>query len=230
MRTGARAYLATQVTTTTQGDLLLMLYDAAIKFLKQAKVKIVERNYAQKGILISRALDIVSELAESLNKEKGGDLARNLHNLYFYCSARLAKANLKMDTALVDEVIGILSGLRSAFAQIIPIHEGRPSSSLPKATDSEPEPMPRPALKPPQVSHLDLMGSPAKPLPTLVPQAAPAQAAAAPRPGPAPLRPPAGVQVPTPPAEAQPAAQSGAPAGGNMARLRAAAAYSANKR
>ncbi|HBR07168.1 MAG TPA: flagellar export chaperone FliS [Desulfovibrio sp.] len=220
MRTGARAYLATQVTTTTQGDLLLMLYDAAIKFLKQAKVKIVERNYAQKGILISRALDIVSELAESLNKDKGGDLARNLHNLYFYCSARLAKANLKMDTALVDEVIGILNGLRSAFAQIIPGQEGRPSSALHGATEqAEPEPMPRPQLQPPPVSRLDLMGNPAKPLPDLLPQAANAPAAQSPATSPQPAQ--------LKPAESL---QAGAQAGGNAARLRAAAAYSANRR
>lgn len=218
MRTGARAYLATQVTTTTQGDLLLMLYDAAIKFLKQAKVKIAERNYAQKGILISRALDIVSELAESLNKDKGGDLARNLHNLYFYCSTRLAKANLKMDTALVDEVIGILNGLRSAFAQIIPGQEGRPSSALHGASEQA-EPEPRPQLQPPPVSRLDLMGNPAKPLPDLLPQAvsAPAAQAAAPRPQPAPLK-------------SAESLQATAQAGGNAARLRAAAAYSANRR
>lgn len=229
MRTGAKAYLATQVTTTTQGDLLLMLYDAAIKFLKQAKVKIVERNYAQKGILISRALDIVSELAESLNKEKGGELSKNLHNLYFYCSTRLAKANLKMDTALVDEVIGILSGLRGAFAQIIPGHEGRPSSSLPKAPETaEPEPMPKPALQPPPVARLDLMGTPAQPLPELVPQMPvppPAPPVAAAKPQPTPLRPLSGLQP-----DAPAGSQAEVPAGGGVTRQRAAAAYSANRR
>ena len=119
MQKAAQAYLQTQVTTTTQGELLLLLYDGAIKFLTQAKDKIAERDYAGKGILISKALDIVNELDASLNMEKGGELAQNLHKLYFYCSTRLLNANLKMDVAFIDEVIKILSGLRGAYGQIV---------------------------------------------------------------------------------------------------------------
>jgi flagellar protein FliS len=125
MYKAAHAYLSTQVTTTSQGDLLLMLYDAAIKFLNRAKVHIEQRDYAQKGVLISKAMDIISELAQSLNREKGGDLAENLNQLYFYCSSKLLKANLRMDVSLIDEVIQILTGLRSAFAEIIPQQEGK---------------------------------------------------------------------------------------------------------
>lgn len=119
MQKAAHAYLQTQVTTTTQGELLLLLYDGAIKFLNQAKEKIAERDYAGKGILISKALDIVNELDGSLNLEKGGELAENLHKLYFYCSTRLLNANLKMDVTFIDEVIKILNGLRGAYGQIV---------------------------------------------------------------------------------------------------------------
>lgn len=118
MLKAAQAYLHTQVNTTSQAQLLLMLYDGGIKFLKQAKIKIEEKNFAEKGILISKALDIIAELDGSLNPEKGGDLATNLHHLYFYCNTRLLQANLKMDTTLIDEVINILLSLRDAFAQI----------------------------------------------------------------------------------------------------------------
>ncbi|MBN2141459.1 MAG: flagellar export chaperone FliS [Desulfovibrionaceae bacterium] len=130
---GAKAYLATQVETTSQGDLLLMLYDAAVKFLKQAKVKIVEKDFAQKGILISRALDIIHELAESLNREKGGELSQHLNQVYFFCSTRLARANIEMSTAMVDEVIGILGGMRNAFAQIMAESENSGRPALEKA-------------------------------------------------------------------------------------------------
>ena len=115
---GAKAYFQTQVSTTTQGDLLIMLYDGAIKFLNQAKDKIEEKDYAQKGILISRAIDVIGELDASLNGEKGGEVAKSLHQLYFYCNTRLLKANLEMDTSIVDEVVRILEGLRDAFNQI----------------------------------------------------------------------------------------------------------------
>jgi len=119
MLKAAQAYFQTQVTTTSQGHLLLLLYDGAIKFLKLSKEKIDEKNYAEKGILISKAMDVLNELDSSLNSHKGGDLATNLHNLYFFCNTRLLKANMNMDTSLIDEVIKILAGLRDAFAQIM---------------------------------------------------------------------------------------------------------------
>ena len=118
MHKAANAYRQTQVTTTSPGHLVVLLYDGAITFLEQAKVRITEKNYAQKGILISQALDVIAELDSSLNTERGGEIAQNLHGLYMYCNNRLLQANLKMDTAIIDEVITILDSFRSAFAEI----------------------------------------------------------------------------------------------------------------
>lgn len=117
MQNAARSYFQTQVATTTQGDLLIMLFDAALKFLRQAKEKIAAKDYAKKGILISKALDILSELQGTLNAQKGGDLADRLQKLYFFCSTRLLAANLRMDISKIDEVMHILTGLRDAFSE-----------------------------------------------------------------------------------------------------------------
>ena len=84
---------------------------------------------AGKGILITKAITIISELQESLNKDRGGDIAKNLFQLYFFCNSRLLMANLRMNTDMVEEVITILSGLRQAFAQILPQNEGVASMS-----------------------------------------------------------------------------------------------------
>jgi flagellar protein FliS len=129
MHKAANAYMQTQVTTTTPGHLLVLLYDGAISFLEQAKIHIHEKNYAQKGILISQALDIIAELDGSLNTEKGGDIAKNLHSLYIYCNSRLLSANLKMEIEPIDEVIGILSTFRSAFAEISKVSPAMPLRS-----------------------------------------------------------------------------------------------------
>jgi len=124
MLKAAKAYLATQVSTSSQGDLLLMLYDTAIRHLHQAIEKIRAGDVAGKGVLISKAINIVSELQESLNKERGGEISKNLFQLYFYCNTRLLTANLKMNPEMVEEVISILTGLRQAFAQIMPSADG----------------------------------------------------------------------------------------------------------
>lgn len=125
MQRAASAYLQTQITTTTQGDLVVMLYDGALKFLNQAKKFLADNDVAQKGIAISRALDVINEMDSTLNMEKGGSLANNLHGLYLFCSNHLVKANLKKDPAMIDDVIKILSGLRNAYAQILTLPEAQ---------------------------------------------------------------------------------------------------------
>jgi flagellar protein FliS len=129
MHKGAQAYLSTHIATTDQGQLLLMLYDGALKFLAQAREKMLVRDMAGKGVLISRAIDIVNELAASLNMEKGGTLADNLNNLYFLCTARLLQANAKVDVEQLDSVVNILSGLRNAYAQIIHTPEAQAAAA-----------------------------------------------------------------------------------------------------
>ena len=125
MNKAAQAYFQTKVGTTDQGQLLLMLYDGALKFIQQARTKMLANDYAGKGILISKVIDIINELAASLNMDKGGSLAVNLNNLYLLCTARLLRANLKMDMDSLDSVESILSGLRGAYAQIIETPEAR---------------------------------------------------------------------------------------------------------
>ncbi|BDQ39096.1 hypothetical protein SYK_34560 [Pseudodesulfovibrio nedwellii] len=147
MANPAKAYLATQIETTTQGDLLLMLYEAAIKFLKRAKVEIDKKDFAKKGIYISKAMAIIHELSESLNKEKGGDITPRLGALYQFCTSHLIKANIRLDNKMVDEVINILEGLRSAYAQIIPGYEGKQAPTNAK-TSTLPSGQPMPSAPP----------------------------------------------------------------------------------
>lgn len=140
MANPAKAYLTVQVETTSQGQLLIMLYDACIKFMKQAKVEIEKRDYAKKGTLINRALAIIHELAESLNKEKGGEISANLAGIYHFCTNELVQANIKLDTEKIDNVIKIIDGIRSAYAQIIPESEGKATMGTPASQNSAPAP------------------------------------------------------------------------------------------
>lgn len=154
MQRAAKAYLQTQVTTTNQGQILLMLYDAAINFLKQAQERMAEKDYAKKGILISKALDILTELASSLNVQKGGELAENLGKLYFFCSTQLLQANLKMDQNKVAEVVKILTSLRSAWQQVVenggatapqPVSVAAPAAQPAPVAQAEPTAQPAPS-------------------------------------------------------------------------------------
>lgn len=129
MNKAANAYFQTKVSTTDQGQLLIMLYDGALRYLAQARDKILAKDYAAKGVLISKVIDIINELSGSLNLEKGGSLATNLNNLYVLCTARLLQANLKMNIESLDSVVQILSGLRSAYAQIVETPEAKAATA-----------------------------------------------------------------------------------------------------
>jgi flagellar protein FliS len=192
MANPAKAYLATQIETTTQGELLLMLYEAAIKFLKRAKREIDNRDYAKKGIYISKAMAIIHELSESLNKEKGGDITPKLGQLYMFCTTQLVKANIRLDNKMIDDVINILEGLRSAYAQIVPTHDGKAAPGDTVSTGAAPPP-PAPAPQMPQAPPVMPMQTAPAPQRTVPSEkAAPKKAGPEPEPAapvaPAPLR------------------------------------------
>lgn len=162
---GAKAYLQTQVSTTSQGDILIMLYSGAIKYLMQAKERIAEKDFAKKGVLISKALDVIAELDQSLNNEKGGEVAQNLHQLYFYCSTRLLRANMNMDVSIIDEIIRILEGLKDAFEEIqggggqqVASTAGAPAQRAPQSAASG-----EPSGEPSAESSADSSGAPQTP-------------------------------------------------------------------
>lgn len=183
MNTAAHAYFKTNVSTTDQGHLLIMLYDGALKFLARAREKIIEKDYAAKGILISKVIDIITELSGSLNMERGGSLATNLNNLYILCTARLLQANLKLDLNALDSVVKILEGLRSAYAEILNRPEAKSAvqqiasrmqplgSSLKKA-----QPITQGVAAP--VSGMHARAAYGRVMQSAAPQAAPAQAPA----------------------------------------------------
>jgi len=114
----AKSYREEQVSGLSQKELILMLYDGAIKFASEAKHAIESNDYVRSYNLIVRARDIVTELLRILNMEKGGDVAKNLRRLYVYMVGRLIEVNFTKEVRLLDNVIDILQNLRSAWAEL----------------------------------------------------------------------------------------------------------------
>lgn len=113
-------YKETQIKTATQGKLIVMLYDGAIKYLNLA-VELLEkkhRKYDKASNAIIRVQDIISELMVSLDFEKGGEIAKNLFSLYMYMNKQLLSANIKKDCKYLLEVKKLLSELRDAWNQV----------------------------------------------------------------------------------------------------------------
>lgn len=112
-----REYLKTQIQTASREQLILMLYDGAIRFGDQAKDRIVAQDREGAHGLLIRAQNIVLELLYALDRKAGGTIADNLAGLYTYCYQRLVEANIQHDPVKIDECNGILRKLREAWAQ-----------------------------------------------------------------------------------------------------------------
>lgn len=111
-------YQKVEVETTDSLKLIIMLYEGGISFLEQAKLRIKENKVADKGILISKVMAIVSELQSSLDLKKGGEVAGNIDRIYSYLRERLIEANLKSDEKIVDEVLHHMRTLKEAWVQV----------------------------------------------------------------------------------------------------------------
>lgn len=99
--------------------LIQLLYQGALLSIAAAKNHMLRKEIASKGKSISQAISIIdSGLRASLNKEVGGELAKNLDALYEYMSRRLFHANLHNDSAALDEITGLLVELRGAWESI----------------------------------------------------------------------------------------------------------------
>lgn len=127
-----RAYQKTQVTTAKPEKILLMLYEGAIKFNKIAIVKMREKNVAEKGKNISKTLAIVSELMNTLDHEKGGQLAADLESLYMFIMDKLIEANMYNKIEELEVVERLLTTLYGAWQDVVnnPRPDGVPSPNL----------------------------------------------------------------------------------------------------
>ena len=115
---GVETYQETTITTQTQGKLIVMLYDGAIKFLKMAIKEIEAKNPEEKGKYISKAIDIIFELNTVLDMDAGGEIATNLRKLYLFMGRHLTEANAKQDIGKIEEVIKLLEELNQSWKAI----------------------------------------------------------------------------------------------------------------
>ena len=96
-------------------QLIQMLFDGLLDALTDAERFITANDIPNKSAAVSRATKIIIGLKGSLDFDKGGELARNLNDLYDYSTRQLLKANLRNDPKLVVEVKSLLKEITSAW-------------------------------------------------------------------------------------------------------------------
>ena len=118
MARAAQAYHQTQIQSQSPLELVVMLYDGALRFLQMAADATRRNDLVAKREGMSRSLAIIGELQNTLNLREGGEVALSLDRLYTYITGRLVDANAKKDPVPIDEAIRLLRPVRDAWAQI----------------------------------------------------------------------------------------------------------------
>jgi flagellar protein FliS len=116
---GAEAYRQTEAQSRSPIELVLMLYDGALRFVGEARAAVARNDIAARGEAVSRALAIISELQNTLDVNTGGDIAKELDRLYGYINVRLLDVSLKKDVAALAEVQKLLTTLREGWSQVV---------------------------------------------------------------------------------------------------------------
>jgi flagellar protein FliS len=117
-----QAYRQTAVTTATKEQVLIMLYEGAIKHLKRASEACQKNDLAVKGTAVGKAHDIINELNNTLDFEIGGEIAKNLERLYMFMIDEIIKGNMNNDATKFDStrklLENLLEGWKGALAQL----------------------------------------------------------------------------------------------------------------
>lgn len=115
MNNKANQYKQMSIQTANRGQILLMLYEAAIRHVKKASDCIDQKDLAGKGIALGKAHDIINELLNTLDFEAGGNIARDLERLYTFIIEQLVKANMNNSKPELLNVAKLLENLLSAW-------------------------------------------------------------------------------------------------------------------
>ncbi len=111
-------YREEQVNNLSQKDLILMLYDGAIRFCDEARTAIEADDVSTSYEKLVRVRAIVTELFSILNPDVDVEPVRNLRRLYDFCIYGVTQVNFSKDLTMLDGVVDVLTGLRDTWAEI----------------------------------------------------------------------------------------------------------------
>ncbi|MGH6719088.1 MAG: flagellar export chaperone FliS [Alphaproteobacteria bacterium] len=130
-------YRDQDILTASPCQLVVKLYDKAIGALTLAQDAVQRRDIKSRHTANQRALDVITHLTNTLDMERGGEIARNLRRLYGFMCVRLIDVDLNNDAQAAGDVIGLLKPLRQSWQQLdrqvaVPqTHSDRPAVTVP---------------------------------------------------------------------------------------------------
>ncbi len=125
-------YKKVDIETASQGRLIVMLYEGAIRRVEEAIKQLGNNRLDAVNNNLVKGQEIVGELRSSLNME-AGEIAKNLDRVYEYMQHRMMMANIRKDKAMMEESVRLLTMLHDTWKKLF---EGMPESDLREATSA----------------------------------------------------------------------------------------------
>jgi flagellar protein FliS len=98
--------------------------DDPVKLIQLLMAKAVEQLTQ-----LSRAVAIIDTLNSLVDLDKGGEIGRNLRDLYDYATQRVTYANLKNDARALDEATNVIREIKAGWDGIAA--QPRPAAVVP---------------------------------------------------------------------------------------------------
>lgn len=114
-----KKYKEVSILSASREQILLMLYEAAIKFTKLAIKAAEEKKVADRGHNIIRAYDIILELHATLDHKIGGELSQQLEQLYLFMMDQYTQANIKGSPEPLKANLKVLENLYDGWKQAV---------------------------------------------------------------------------------------------------------------
>lgn len=111
-------YRKTAVNSASPLQLVVMLYDGALRHLHAGCVAMESKNYFEQNASFTKAQKVLSELMACLDMQKGGEVAHQLMALYTYCYNQIVEANIEDDPAKVRNCEHVLRELRESWVKL----------------------------------------------------------------------------------------------------------------
>ncbi len=122
-------YQQKHISTASPEQILLMLYDGAIRFTRRAISGIEENKPELKASGVTKAMAIIAEFSNSLDHKIGGQIAEDLDALYDFMMRELTSANLKNDIEKLKNVEKLLMELRQTWGEAVVLNKQEMNAS-----------------------------------------------------------------------------------------------------
>jgi flagellar secretion chaperone FliS len=118
LQNARETYLENRVLSADGTELVRLLYQASTAAVREARRHLSEGHILERSRSITKASEILLELAASLDHERGGEISRRLASLYEYMLRRLNEANMQQSDPPLAEVLGLLATLSEAWEAV----------------------------------------------------------------------------------------------------------------